>query len=408
MLQALRIISWALYDFANTIFAINIVSLHFALWVTIDMKGEDIFYSIALSSSTFLAALFMPLLGSLSDRRHSKKKFLIVFTLFTVTFTCLIGCANKLAEGLLFFSIANFCYQLAAVFYGALLPSVSKAHNLGRISGIGVGFGYIGAILGITMVRPFVEQYGRSAAFVPTALLFFIFALPCIFFVRERFERAIDKKGYRQTNDFRYLAAVFNDIKDEPNLRKFIISAFIYLNAVSAILVFVSVYAKKALGLTDAEVHDFFLTSAIFAILSAFVYGLIADRFGAKRTLSSVLAIWILVLSLSLRGLDKNFFRIVAPLAGIALAATWTVGRALLVKLVPEEKIGIAFGMGGLVGNLSAITGPLIWGFIVWGFRSFGILKYRIAISALLFFVIIGYIILQKVKMEGLEVPDNV
>ncbi len=399
--QAFRVISWALYDFANTIFAINIISLHFALWVTVDMKGEDLSYSVALSSSMFLAALFMPLLGGLSDRKYGKKNFLIIFTLLTVAFTALIGLAKGLVEGLLFFAVANFCYQLAAVFYGALLPSVSKEDSIGRISGLGVGFGYLGAVIGITMVRPFVERYGRSAAFIPTAILFLIFALPCIFFVKERAVKAPALEKAKRSNIFKYIYAAFNDIKGEPHLKKFILSAFIYLNAVSAILVFVSVYAKKALALTDLELHSFFFASAVFAIISAFSYGFITDSFGAKRALSSVLIIWSLVLILSLLSFNKNYFLIIGPLAGIALAATWTVGRALLVKLVPKEKIGIAFGMGGLVGNLSAITGPLVWGIIVWGFGSFGILKYRIAIFALLLFIFIGYIILQSVYLDN-------
>lgn len=400
MPQMFRVISWALYDFANTIFAINIISLHFALWVTEDMKGEDIFYSIALSVSMFLAALLMPLLGSLSDRKYGKKNFLILFTLLAVTFTGLIGYADKLFKGLLFFAVANFCNQLAAMFYGALLPSVSKRYNVGRISGLGTGFGYIGAIIGIMMVKPFVEQYGPSGAFIPTATLFFIFASPCMLFVKETIQRQSKAGAYTPVSLFRYISTVFDDIKDEPNLKKFVLSAFIYLNAVSAIIVFVSVYARKAVGLTVSEILIFFLISNIFASLSAFSYGVIADKFGTKRTLSSVLIIWSFVLTLSLLSFNKSLFWIVGPLAGIALASTWTVGRALLVKLVPKEKIGIAFGIGGLVGSFAAITGPLIWGIIVWALRSYGVLRYRIAIFALLLFIIIGYAMLQRVKVE--------
>ncbi|KPK38951.1 MAG: hypothetical protein AMJ78_09225 [Omnitrophica WOR_2 bacterium SM23_29] len=395
----LRVASWALYDFANTIFAINIVSFHFALWVTEDMRGEDIFYGAFFSASVFLAALLMPSLGSLSDRRCRKKDFLIVFTLFAVLFTVLMGYANRLLEGLLFFAAANFFVQLAAVFYGALLPSVSKRHNLGKTSGLGVGFGYFGAIIGMSMVKPFVEQYGLGGAFIPTAVLFFIFALPCMLFVREEKAFAIVKVATRPSF-FRYITTTFNDIRDEPNLKKFLLSAYIYLNAVSAILVFVSVYARKVLGLTYLEIYNFFLASQIFAILSAFSYGFIADKFGAKRTLSSVLIIWSFVLLLSLLSIDKSSFWIIGPLAGIAVASTWTIGRVLLVKLVPKEKIGIAFGMGGLVGSFASITGPLIWGTIVWALGPFGVLRYRVAIFALLLFIIIGYAILQKVKVE--------
>jgi len=395
-----RAVSWALYDFANTIFAINIISYHFAQWVTADMKGEDISYSFAFSASIFIAAVFMPFLGSLSDRRFGKKNFLIIFTAFAVVFTNLIGYARGIVEGLLFFAVANFCYQLGAVFYGALLPSVSKGYNVGRISGLGVGFGYFGAFIGLTVVRPFVEQYGRSAAFTPTAILFLIFALPCLIFVKEPVREPYFVTTSEKTNPFKFILSAFNDIKGEPSLKNFILSAYLYLNAVNAILVFVSVYARKAIGLTDPEIHNFFLISNIFAILSAFSCGALTDRFGAKRTLSSVLIIWSFALLAGLLSLNKNLFWIVGPLAGIALASTWTAGRALLVKIVPKEKIGFAFGMAGFVGSFSAITGPLIWGTIVWILRPYGILRYKVAISALLLLIIIGYIILQRVKVE--------
>src|SRR3989338_2477925 len=85
------IVSWALYDFANTIFSANIISLYFALWVTIDKKGEDILYSITLSISMVLAAILEPLLGAVSDIYKKRMPFLIFFTVQCCIFTALMG-----------------------------------------------------------------------------------------------------------------------------------------------------------------------------------------------------------------------------------------------------------------------------------------------------------------------------
>ena len=184
-----------MYDFANNIFAMNIISLYFALWVTVDKKGEDILYSFSLAFSMIAAAIAAPLIGMISDKLGRRKIFIIGFTLISVTFTALIGLSPSLLIGLLFFAVANFGYQLAATVYNALLPEITDKKTIGRISGYGKMFGYIGAIVGLVLVRPFVSIGGRSWAFVPTAIFFLIFALPCFIFIKEKPKSRGESKG---------------------------------------------------------------------------------------------------------------------------------------------------------------------------------------------------------------------
>ena len=87
--------SWALYDFANTIFSMNIVSLYFVLWLTVDKNCPELYYGLALSISIFLAAIFMPLLGEVSDRSRRRVPFLAAFTIGCVVFTALLGVINE-------------------------------------------------------------------------------------------------------------------------------------------------------------------------------------------------------------------------------------------------------------------------------------------------------------------------
>ena len=179
------IVSWAFYDFANTIFSMNVISLYFALWVTVDHGGQDIFYSIALSGSMLAVAISAPVLGTISDQTGRRRLPLIFLTTISVLATALIGEASQLWMGLLLFVIANYCYQSALVFYNGMLPSVALQSNVGVVSGYGVAFGYMGSIAGLLLVEPFVEDGGRSAAFLPTAALFLIFAIPCFLFVKD-------------------------------------------------------------------------------------------------------------------------------------------------------------------------------------------------------------------------------
>jgi MFS transporter, UMF1 family len=149
----------------------NVVTLYFA-------------YSIVLlSSMAALAAIFAPILGALSDRLGKKMPFLIVLVIAVTIFTIAIGIAPNLLLGLLAFLFANLFYQLADVFYNALLPTVSLNNKIGFISGLGKSVGYLGPIFGILLVGPLAIYYGRQAVFIPTAILFLLFALPGLFIV---------------------------------------------------------------------------------------------------------------------------------------------------------------------------------------------------------------------------------
>ncbi len=395
--KKLTIFGWSMYDFANTIFAMNIISLYFALWVTVDMKGEDILYSWALSGSMLLAALSSPILGTISDRLGRRMPFLMFFTLICCIFTASIGLINRLVFGLLFFAIANFCYQTAAIFYNALLPQISAKGQIGRVSGYGVSLGYCGTIAGLLLVRPFVLSYGRQAAFIPTAILFFLFSLPCFLFVKDRPVGRIDKFEIRIIESFRKVKETFIHIREYPGLFDFLIAVFIALNAINTLMIFMSIYTKKVIGFADSEIIIFYIVSTVFAILSSFVTGFITDRFGSKRILSIVLGLWCISILLASISFSKAVFWIVGPLIGICLGATWTSARVLLVDLSPPQMVGEVFGFYGLVGKSASIIGPLIWGLCVWAFKFMGVSKYRLAMLTLLLFLGLGLIMLQKV-----------
>lgn len=397
MSNKLTILSWALYDFANTIFAMNIISLHFALWVTLDKQGEDIFYSLALSISMSIIGISMPVIGAISDRYNRKMPFLIFGTLVCVFFTGLIGLIDKLIYGLLFFGIANIGYQIGGMFYNALLSDISSSQNIGRISGFGIGMGYVGSITGLLMVHPFVEYGGRSWAFIPTAILFLLFALPCFIFVKDKDKGKVTSFKLGIPEAFMRLKQTFLHSKQYPGLITFLIANFIYLDAINTIILFMGVYAKKVILLQEAELVAFLVTATIFAIIGSFGAGFVTDKIGPKKALSLVIGLFTGIILLAGFSFNKYIFWVVGPVAGICMGSVWVTARALMVDLSPQEKVGEFFGLYGLTGKFASIIGPLVWGLVVWGFDFLGILKYRLAVLSLLIFFITGFIILQKV-----------
>jgi len=392
------IFAWALYDFSSTIFAMNIITLYFVLWVTIDMHGEDILYSFALSGSMLVAAIISPLLGSISDRIGKKMPFLIILTVVAFIFAATIGFAGSLAMGLIVFACANLFYQLGDVFYHALLPQVSATSSPGRVSGYGKTLGYFGAILGLVIAGPIAINYGRQYTFLPTAILFILFTIPCFFLVKDppKVVRTKDGRNVIKAAAIEIKHTLVN-IRQYADLTRILLAIFIGFNTVSTVVIFMSVYVEKVVGFTDADIQIFYIVSSVFAGVGSFIIGFLSDFFGAKRTLISVYLCWSLAIIMAASTTYKPVYWVIGPLVGIALGGVWTSARALLVEFCPPNMSGEVFGFFGLLVKLAAIIGPLVWGISVWAFSTFGLMRYRIAVLTQLIFLLFGILMLRKV-----------
>ena len=391
----LAIASWSLYDFANTIFSMNVISLYFALWVTVDHGGQDIFYSAALSGSMFAVAISVPLFGAISDQTGRRRGPLTLLTIISVIATALIGQASQLWAGICLFVIANYCYQSALVFYNGMLPAVSRHSNVGMVSGYGVALGYMGSIAGLLLVKPFVETGGRPAAFLPTALMFLIFALPCFFFVKDP-----DPKPFRidMRKAFRTLKNTLVNAAQYHVLLKFIGIHFLILDVVNTVIAFIAVYANKVIGFTDSQITTFLILSTTFAMLGSWLIGQQVKYKGTVPSYWTVLCLWLAALTLIVVSPGESLFWVVGPLAGMGMGGVWVVSRTIVVELSPPEKVGEFFGIYGLAGKMASIVGPLIWGSVVWLFQDTQTLKYRAAIFSLLLITIITLILFGRLQ----------
>ena len=271
------IASWACYDFANTIFSMNVISLYFALWVTVDHGGQDILYSGALSISMIAVAVSVPIFGVISDQTGRRRFPLAFLTIMSVFATVLIGQTNQLWIGLLLFIIANYCYQSALVFYNGMLPNVARRSSVGIVSGYGVSLGYLGSIIGLLVVEPFVTNGGRSAAFLPTGILFLIFAIPCFLFVKDT-NQNIFSVNIRLA--FSTLKKTITNTSDNQILLKFFVVHFLVLDVVNTIIAFMAVYANKVIGLDDKQITSYLIFSTVFAMVGSLLIGWLVKHKG--------------------------------------------------------------------------------------------------------------------------------
>ncbi|MDP3732198.1 MAG: MFS transporter [Candidatus Omnitrophota bacterium] len=400
--NGLLILSWALYDLANQFFALNIVSLYFVRWLTLERQAPEILYSIAFGISTFFIAVSAPILGAISDITGRRRIFLIYLTLLSTIFTMILGAYKSIFLGLLFFVIANFGCQTATVFYNALIVNITPERRVGLVSGFGKMMSYSGAIVALYLVKPIVLKSGYQATFLPTGFLFLIFSLPCMLFIKDEHPAKELSLSYFLKKDklleiFKTLKTTAFDTYNFPGLLDFLKSSFFGLCAVNTVILFMSVYATRAFGLNETEVINLVTLSTFFAIAGSLFSGFISDYIGHKRCLAGVFLLWGACFIAGAFVRNIHWYRVIGALSGIALGSTWVVSRAVAVSIVPAERVGEIFGLFNLVGYLSAIIGALFWGGMVFFLSHLGEWGYRITLLSLTLFIIPGLIFLLRI-----------
>ena len=359
------ILAWALFDLANTFFAVAMLSFYFPLWLIEGRGTKELAFSLALGISMAMAAILMPFCGALSDATGERMRFLRWTTYGCTLATCLIAFTSHVGLALVLFAVANVCYQLGTVFYDALLWSVAPRARLGQTSGLGASFGYLGSMIGLLMLWPFVRAGGYQASFAPSALWFLVFALPSFLLIRE--PRGSSRPGWRALARAALLRLVstVRFARSSAGLWRYLWASFFSLNAINTVLVFMAVYTRKVLGFTDRQIITFFVFSQLFAVAGSLAFGRLIPRWGAKRTLMRVWMGWTGALGLLIVQPGADWLWVIGPIIGFCLGSTWATARVLVTELSPKDRLGEMFGLAGLFARGSSIIGPLVWGWLV-------------------------------------------
>ncbi len=429
------VISWVLYDLANTIFSMAIVSLYYSLWLRDQVGKEQVdgLYSVVTAISMLIVFVASPLLGALTDQSRKRMPFLVVSSLICIGFTFVLG-RGGLTLSLVAFIIANISYQAGLQFYDALLTEVSTEENRGSISGIGVGVGYLGSYIGVGtgLLVLTVFKQPIELIFPIVAILFLVFALPAFFLVEERINPRARPFSWNSVHRATtQVVETFKHTRNYPGLLRFLLGRMFYTDAINTVISVMGLYvinqvvrfgmrAAQQQGVSGAELETLrlqleqrgstdaqviLLGAITFAVLGGFLWGRIVDRIGPRRTLNAVLIMWMFIfvgiILIGLLGLPIWVFYIMAALAGVALGGVWTADRPFMLRLSPPARIGEFYGLYGMVGRFSAITGPLIWGLIVGViFKGNPDLGQPVAIMILLGLIIISFLILRPVTDE--------
>lgn len=414
--------AWILYDFANTIFSVSILSYFFPLWLGDELgAGADLFNYIT-AASMLLVALTAPFLGAVADLRQRRKPYLILLTTLAGMGVMGLNVFGTVVSAVAVFIAANFAYQCTQVFYNSLLPGIAGERGAGRVSGYGVAAGYVGSILALLFLTLFVtspqmmrdllgplgfwiETEGElnSNAFIPTAVLYLLFSLPAFFLVPDH--RIRPPRPVRLIPAYRDVLRTVRDIRLYPGMGAFIIATFLFTDTANTVVTNMSLYGRVVFEMEQAEIRNLLIFSTVFAVFGALGFGLVVDRIGPKRAMIAVVCLWLVSVTLATVALEAWMLLLAGPLIGISLGSTWVVSRVMLVALSPPEKLGEFFGFYALAGRFSAVTGPLLTGIILTTFSGLGGGAYRLALFALLITLSISLLILLRLPDRR---PDRV
>jgi MFS transporter, UMF1 family len=410
-------VAWALYDFANTVYSYAIVSYAMGLWAVDRLGPADgqFWFGVANALSVGLNAAVSPVLGAVSDRGGRRLPFLGFFTAQTIIAVALIGLltdggGSGLAFlGLALFTIANFSYQAALIYYDATLPVVSTPRSRGRISGMGVAIGYVGTIaIGVLIL---VLDTGSSAlTFFLAAGLFAAFAVPIFVVLREQAASDYRFRLGDALASWSQLATTIRHASEVPGLLRFLVGRFFYTDPVNTVIVVMSVFATEAIGLTKSQANIVLILLTVVAIFASFGWGFLVERIGPKRTLLIVLGTWCIGLVIAAAVLALPTFLIAGVLLGAGLGGVWTSDRVFMLRLSPPDRVGEFFGLYGLAGKFSAVTGPVLYGVVVSTLldAGWGKAAYQAGILSFLVLMFIGFFILRTVPDPGAEPADVV
>ncbi|MEO5590868.1 MAG: MFS transporter [Gemmatimonadaceae bacterium] len=439
--------SWALYDFSNTIFSMNIATLFFAVWLVRDVGASNTMAAVASSVSSLLVVLSIPIFGAISDATQRRKPWVVSFTLIAVVMTAVMGVVGQtvvplVGEAVLdpsvasytlaglpaiavlgAFILANWAYQGAMPFYNAMMFELAPASEIGRLSGMGTSLGYLGSIAGVILVSPYfngempvigalpdkaigllrsitpyTSHAGRVSTFVPTAVLFLLFSLPLFIFCRDH--HAISgKKRIAWRTAFRDVGQTIQDSRKYPGALRFLLASFLYQDAIGTIIQYMALYAVMAMGFERGQEVTLFVVLTIPAASGSYLIGRLVDRIGPKRSLVFVIISWVILLFGMTLVPNKFSFWIVGGAIGLIFGGVPTAERPLLLTLIPEEEAARFFSLMVLSSRAAAIAGPLIWGWTVDGLLpSFGTgFAYRAAVITVAISMLLSLILVWKV-----------
>ncbi|HLV45015.1 MAG TPA: MFS transporter [Aggregatilineales bacterium] len=369
--------AWYLYDFGDSAYASVILLAVFAVYFKDTVVGGAAgsrVWGLSIGVAMLVVAVISPVLGAIADYSGSKKRVMFIFTAISVTFTALLFFVRQgdVLMGAVFFILAEIGYRGAQVFYNALLPEIASEEEMGRVSGNGWAIGSAGGLVILVLVLPLIVfiggQFVTRLAFVITALFYALSTLPALFWLNERAAPKQLPAGENYlTVAFKQLARTARQVRHFREFIKFLIAFLIFNDGILMALDFAAIFGAVMFGMSQEQLIILIMVLSVSSVAGAYLFGLLADSLGSKRSLILALVLMILAVVLILFARSITAFFLLGSLAGFALTGVQSVSRTVIGQFSPPGQSAEFYGFFSVAGRTSSFIGPTIYGLLAAG-----------------------------------------
>ncbi len=406
---------WAMYDWANSAYSLVITSSIYPAYYTFIAPPQVHFlgrtfertalasYSIAFS---FLVIAFLsPILSSIADYKGNKKQFLKFFCYLGSTacigLTFLTG--DNISFGIVCSILGSIGFCGSIVFYNSYLPEIAAEADQDKVSARGFAMGYVGSVILMVVCLVFIllnDNVNLGWGPWPTRLSFLATGLWWAGFAQITFNRLPPSIASTQikersifTNGFYELKKVWNQLKNYPVTKRFLISFFFYNMGVQTVMYMATYFASGELKLQSFQLIITVLIIQLVAIFGALIFARLSKSIGNIVTLGVIIIIWIGICYFASVITTVNQFYVLAFTVGMVMGGIQSMSRSTYSKLLPPTKDTASFfSFYDVCDKIGTVIGTLSFGFVsefLGGMRNsvLALMTYFIIGGILLFFV---------------------
>lgn len=401
--------SWIMYDWANSVYATNIMTALFPLYFGNMCKaaGADnlVLWSYGTSIATAVVAVLAPFLGALGDHKGYKKKLFGLFLALGVVFTMTAAFFEQYQMLLVGYILSRIGFSGSCLFYDSFLTDVTTNERMDRVSSWGYAMGYIGGStipFVISIVILLVMGFDNPTAFklvlALTSLWWAVFSIPMLLNVHQT--HYVETKGNALVSSaLSNLLKTAKDIFAERGIFLFILAYFFYIDGVGTIIS-VSTSYGDSLGLGQISMVLALLVTQIVAMVFSILFGKLSERFSSISLLLFAIAVYFVitlvgfgmgfnieihtdangVVDAGAKAIGNVLFWVVAVLVGTVQGGIQAISRSYFGKLIPARRSNEFFGFFDIFGKFAAVIGPALIAVFAQatGYNSIGVLSLAI------------------------------
>jgi UMF1 family MFS transporter len=373
-----KIIAWALYDWANSAFALSVLAALFPIFLGDYWSSGDSGSSVTarLGFITMGAALVVsvlaPILGTLADAGGFRKRFLLVFALLGATMTASLALVGEgdWPLALMIYLCASVGFYSSTVFYDSLLVDVTQAKNFHFVSSLGYSLGYLGGAILLALhvwmlMSPATFGLDNATqvfkvAFVSVGVWWAVFLIPLACFVPDSKNAEFALRAAVRAA-FSELKATVSHIRRYRNIVRFLIAYWLFMGGVFTIIFMAANYGQR-LGFEKTDLVTALMITNFVGFPATLLYGFLGQRYGARPGIYFALLVYIAVSVWAVFMTEVSQFYTMAIIVGCVQGGAQGLSRSLFATLMPQDRPGEFFGFYNMVTKFSHVIGPALVG----------------------------------------------